>query len=213
MVESGVFDEEETKILLIGNTAELEEGLSQVDQHLRRRICGRVRHYLPGLKSHDLADCWQETLMAVFKAVRDGRFDPDRPLGPYLFSIAHAKGIDLLRRQTTRDKALTAVGETLQGTQCGEEWRQLSSSERSEALAIVRDGIGTLPDKQRVVFQAFMDNYPETKDMEVLRQEVSRMTGREETLVSIKRALQEGRNKVRQLLERKGYTIGKRGDA
>ena len=58
-----------------------------------------------------------------------------------------------------------------------------------------------------------MDNYPETKDMEVLRQEVSRMTGREETLVSIKRALQEGRNKVRQLLERKGYTIGKRGDA
>jgi hypothetical protein len=80
-------------------------------------------------------------------------------------------------------------------------------------MGLIRDAVSALPRKQRVVLQAFLDHYPETKDMEVLRQEVSRMTGVEETLAAVKRALQEGRNKVRQLLEKKGYTFGKRGDA
>ena len=212
-METSVFDEEETKLLLLGDADEMEKGLDLIHQHLKKRVCWRVRHYLPGLKPEDLADCWQETLTAVFKAAREGRFDPDRAMGPYLVTIAQRKGIDLLRRQTTRDEALTAVGESLRATESGRQWQGLSGPERNEAMGLIRDAVSALPQKQRVVFQAFLDHYPETKDMEVLRQEVSRMTGVEETLVAVKRALQEGRNKVRQLLERKGYTFGKRGDA
>jgi RNA polymerase sigma factor (sigma-70 family) len=212
-VETSVFDEEETKLLLLGDADEVGKGLDLIHQHLKKRVCWRVRHFLPGLKPEDLTDCWQETLTAVFEAASEGRFDADRALGPYLVSIAYRKGIDLLRRLTTRDQALTAVGESLRATKSGRQWQGLSGPERNEAMGLIRDAVSALPRKQRVVLQAFLDHYPETKDMEVLRKEVSRMTGVEETLAAVKRALQEGRNKVRQLLERKGYTFGKRGDA
>jgi hypothetical protein len=79
-------------------------------------------------------------------------------------------------------------------------------------MRIIREAISRLPQNQKVVFQAFLDHYPETMVMKVLRQEVISRTRREVTLASVKRALQEGRKKVRQQLERKGYTLGKRGD-
>jgi DNA-directed RNA polymerase specialized sigma24 family protein len=133
-------------------------------------------------------------------------------LMPLLCKIAYARATDHTRRRTTRDDALVAVGQMLQGTQAGQRWQRLDPAERNEAMALIRDAIATLPGKQREVFQVFIDGYPKTRSREVLREQVSEATGREETLVSVKRALQEGRAKVGEFLRRKGYDFERRGD-
>lgn len=53
----------------------------------------------------------------------------------------------------------------------------------------------------RVVYQTFVDHFPATEDMEALRQRVSDVTGCEETLATVKRALQEARRKIGDLLK------------
>jgi hypothetical protein len=70
-----------------------------------------------------------------------------------------------------------------------------------------------LPTRQQMALQVFVEHFPESQAMEVLRDEVGRRSGRVETLAAVKRALQEARATVRIFLRRKGYSIGKRGDA
>jgi DNA-directed RNA polymerase specialized sigma24 family protein len=190
----------------------LDRGLVLIHQHLQNRIVGWLRRRFPGMAPDDLADAWGETLVAVLMLARERRFDGDRPLMPLLCKIAYARATDHTRRRTTRDDALAAVGEMLRGTQAGRRWQRLDPAERNEVMALIRDAIATLPGKQREVFQAFINGYPETRSREVLREKVSEATGREETLVSVKRALQEGRAKVGEFLRRKGYDFERRGD-
>ena len=203
------FDEEQVRLLLIGTEEEIGQALSLIENHLRRRICVWLRKQQAWMSSEDLADAWQETLMGVCKAVRAKRFDANQPLIPWLLSIASARGIDQRRRKTSRKRALAAVGEALRGTRVGRVWEVRLAEERNEILACVRAEILRLPEKQRRVMQVFDEGYPDTKDMQVLRVEVSKVSGQEETLASVKRALQEARRKVRDCLKAKGYEIGK----
>jgi DNA-directed RNA polymerase specialized sigma24 family protein len=208
----GPFDEEAVRILLIGDDEEVDRGLVLIDQHLRNRIVGWLRRGFPGMAPDDLADAWGETLVGILRLARERRFDGDRPLIPLLCKIAYARATDHTRRRTSRDDVLAAVGEMLRATQAGRRWQRLDPAERNEFMALIRDAIATLPGKQKEVFQAFIDGYPETRSREVLRERVSEATGREETLVSVKRALQEGRAKVGEFLRRKGYDFERRGD-
>lgn len=208
----GQFDEEAVRILLIGDDEEIDQGLVLIHQHLQNRIVGWLRREFPGMAPDDLADAWGETLVGILRRARERQFDGDRPLMPLLCKIAYARATDHTRRRTTRDDALAAVGEMLRGTQAGRQWQRLDPAERNEVMALIRGAIATLPGKQREVFQAFIDGYPETRSREVLREKVSEATGREETLVSVKRALQEGRAKVGEFLRRKGYDFERRGD-
>jgi DNA-directed RNA polymerase specialized sigma24 family protein len=203
------FDEEQVRLLLIGTEEEIGQALSLIDNHLRRRICAWLRKQQAWMSSEDLADAWQETLMGVFKAVRAERFDPNLPLIPWLLSIASARGIDKRRRKISSERALAAVGEALRGTRLGRVWEVRLAEERNEILACVRTKILGMPEKQRRVMQVFDEGYPDTKDMQVLRVEVSKVSGQEETLASVKRALQEARLKLRECLKAKGYEIGK----
>lgn len=206
------FDEEGTRILLIGSDEEIDRGLVLIDQYLRGRLYGWLRKNFPGMSPEDLADAYGETLLDVLKAARGRRFDGDRPLMPWLCQIAYARAVDRTRRSTSRDAMLAAFGERLRNTQTGQRWKTLSPAERNEVMALIRDAIATLPGKQRQVFQVFIDQYPETSSMKVLRMRVSELTGQEQTLVQVKRAFQEGRAKVREFLRRKGYDFERQGD-
>ncbi len=212
VVPAHEFDDEEIRLLLIGTEEEIGRGLGLIDCHLRHGLCGWLRKQFPGIRPQDLADLWGETLLGVLKAVREGRFDGNRPLLPWLCQIARARAIDHLRRRTTQEQALAAVGETLKGTRTGQAWGDWSAVERREALALIQDAIATLSGRQRLVMQVFVDCYPASARMETLRQEVSRATGQVQTLASVKRALQEARAKARELLQHKGYDFGKRGN-
>jgi len=205
------FDDEQVRILLIGTTEEVDQGLTLIHTHLCRRICAwlRRRPWAAWMSSEDLADTWQDVLLGVLSAVRDGRFDADRPVIPLLLSIARARAIDRCRRKDSSERALAAVGEALQGTRVGLAWQARLARERQEMLACVREVVLGLPEKQRRVMQAFIDGYPDTASMETLRIEVSSVSGQEETVAAVKRALQEARQKVRERLRAQGFEIGK----
>jgi len=199
------FNDRRIRTLLLGGRAEVSDALEQIVCHLRDGVCGWTRKRFPGLAPEDLADVWQDTLVSVLKAVKSRRFDATRPLVPWLCTLAYRRAADLTRRRTSSSEVLERVGQQLAGTDVGERWSALSAMQREEALELAREHILTLPRMQRVVLQTFSDRYPETARMEVLRTEVSRVLGDDVTLAAVKRAVQEGRRKVREYFERRGY--------
>lgn len=201
-----MFDELEVRMCLAGGEEDkIAVGLEIIHKQLRGRLCAWIRKSFPGLTADDLATTWSETLLGILEVARAGRFDGERPLFPWLCQILKARAIDHLRRQTTREEALVAVGRALRSTQVGQFWRALDEVERNEVMALIREAINLLPTQQQTVFRIFVAQYPETKNMNVLQREVARVTGRAQTLAGVKRALQEGRHKVRAFLMRKGY--------
>lgn len=197
-------DEEEIRLLLVGGQAELQRGFELIDTLWRKPIGTRLRHWFPGLPADDLPEIWQDTLMGLLKAVQDETFDVDRPLEPYLWTIAKARATDRLRRAKPREAAIAAIAAGLRDSVLA----SITPAERGELREFLRLAVASLPHKQRVVLQVWIDGYPDTDDMQVLRREVSVVTGQEETLAAVKRALQEARKKARDFLTRKGYGMG-----
>jgi len=210
--QTQVFDDECVRILLIGSEDDIARAFSLIDEHLRKPMCAWIRERFPGMSSEDLADTWAEVLTNILQAVRAGRFDPDSTLIPFICQLARARAIDRIRRRTSLDAIIQAIGAALQGTAIGDYWRGMDVVDRRECMRAIRLAIAPLPRKQRIVLQEFCDGFPDTRSMEVLRKAVSDLTGTEETSASVKRALQEGRSKVRKSLELNGYGLGERGD-
>jgi DNA-directed RNA polymerase specialized sigma24 family protein len=206
------FAEEDVRGLLAGTDEQIAEALALIDRHLRRRLCGWLRRRFPGLPADDLANAWAETLVGAWQAARARRFDPGRPLLPWLCHIANARAVDHTRRAASRAEALAAVGAALRASQAGRRWQLLGAGEREEVLGLIRAAIEDLPGQQRRVLEVFVAHYPETRSRAAMLREVSRVTGRAETLAAVKRALQEGRRKVRAFLRGKGYAIELRGN-
>jgi len=204
-VLTDVFDEEGVKALLGGDDRSVAAALEAIARHLRDGLCAWLRRSFPGLSPEDLADVWQETLVGVLRAVREERLDLARPLVPWLCKVASRRAVDIMRRSATNESALAAVGERLSRSDSGARWSALSGDERREALELTLDHIRRLPAMQRAVLQVFSDHYPVTACMEVLRRRVGERLGRDVTLASVKRALQEGRRKLRDHLVQKGF--------
>jgi DNA-directed RNA polymerase specialized sigma24 family protein len=200
------FDEEQVRRLLTGGPAQIEQAVALIDLHLRNRFCASLRKRFPGMAPDDLADAWADTLLGVFLAARDRRFDGQRPLLPWLWTIASRQAIDHTRRATSREQLRAAVAEALRQTQTGRRWRSWSEAERNEVMRLIREAFTLLSYRQQVVFHVFVYHYPESGRMEVLRREVSELTKGPETVAGVKRALQECRQKVRAFLRAKGYT-------
>lgn len=207
MEATNSLDEERIRSLLLGGRREVAEALEEISAQLRDGICGWLRRSFPALSAEDLADVWQDTLLAVITALRRNRFDADRPLVPWLSAIASRRAIDLARRRSSHARALDVLGRELSRTAVGRRWALLGAAERREILDLLAAEIAGLPPRQRLVLRTFSLHYPETADMEVLRKRVSAALGEEATIASVKRALQEGRRKLRELFERKGYRV------
>ena len=76
--------------------------------------------------------------MAVLTAVRQNRFDANRPLIPWLCTIAYRRATDLTRRKSSHTDALAAVGREIAATSTGRRPKGLSSDERGEALELLQ---------------------------------------------------------------------------
>lgn len=202
------FDEEYVRLLLDGSEDEVREGVDLIHQHLCLGIVGWVRKKYPGLKPDVLEDVWSDTLSGVLRAKN---FDPEKPLIPWLCSIAYKRAADRVRRQKSADKLIDSIGRFLQNTQTGSEWNNLDSLERREVMDLIQKAISQLPTRQKLIMDVFVGNFPETESMSELQRLVSERTGRPETLAAVKRALQEARAKVRKLLGDNDYNFGKQG--
>lgn len=201
-------DENIRLMLIAGSDAEIRDAFVLIDKRLRVPICVWVRkRYYPGMSVDDLADMWADTMTELLKKVRDGKYEGDRKVFSDLCQIVSRNTIDLRRRHQSRDKAIAAVGNSLAGTLTGKRWREAQPEQRWEVLELIRQEAAKLPEKQRQVLEAFISNFPETRDMQVLRKYTSLLTGQEETLAAVKGALAVVRRKLKAVLSRKGYAI------
>lgn len=190
------FEDQEVRQLLMGEEDDLEAAFTQVDTHLRKRFVKGARERLPGLQPEDLADAWQETLKDLLQAVRSGRFDPDRELGPWLWTIFLRRAFDSVRRRESYESMMDRAREFHRGADIGGFLDQMGEEERKELLGRVRLAVDALPDRQRTVLQVFVEHFPLTQDKDLLRERVSEVTGRLETPHAVRRALWEARRRV-----------------
>ena len=209
MIVCEPFDEEYVRLLLDGSEDEVKEGIELIHHHLRFGICGWLRERFPGLQSADLEEVWADVITGILEA-KD--FDPEQPLLPFLCAIAFRRATDRLRRQDARDRLVDAVGGFLRNTKIGGTWSELNQLERCEVMELIRKAISQLPNRQKLVMDVFVGDFPETASMPELQRLVSERAGKPETLAAVKRALQEARAKVRKLLVDKGYNFGKQGE-
>ncbi len=200
-------DEDIRLLLACGDgDGDVLDGFTLIEQHLRDPVCGWVRlRKCPGISAEEMNDLWDETLVELLKQVRGGKYKGERKVFTDLCQIIKTNSIDRGRRKKSREDLAVAFGRTLQDTDTGQRWKGMQPAERRELQRLIQAAVATLPLKQRQVMEAFVANFPESRDMQKLRQSTGELTGTEETLASVKRALQEGRVKVRAVLRRKGY--------
>ena len=194
------FEDKAVRELLLGEEAGQAEAFAQLDAHLRKRFVQGARGRLPGMPPEDLADAWQETLKDLLHAVRTRTLDPVRELCPWLWKVFIRRVFDGLRSRKRYEGLLQRVRGRLAGT-AGDVLGRMDEEDRAQLLQSIRRAVGGLPPRQRTVIEVFVDHYPETQDLEALRDRVSKVTGRQETHAAVSRALQEARRKVGDVLK------------
>jgi RNA polymerase sigma factor (sigma-70 family) len=185
---------------------------SEFREYLFRYIkrCGRGF-----FKYQDLEDVFQQTAVAMYQRATKPSFCPRHTLGMGI-TIARNKSIDLLRKRGHKikldaDGILAAVAADTKGTEMLMRWQlHVSETEAKELREILIKFIATLPTRQRIVAQCFVDNFEdfhERKTYQPLAEAVSAITERTETVADVKSVWRYAREKIVEELQRRGYTF------
>lgn len=104
-----------------------------------------VLAYLRRYVGHDEAeDVLQRTFLDVWRGA--GRFDPDRHFSSWLFTIAHHRAVDALRRRRHDVLDVDTVRDLI-----GEDGRE--TAQRHAEAADLRAAMARLPDHERLVLE------------------------------------------------------------
>lgn len=179
----------------------------QIIQYIKRETWGRLR-------TDELMVAYQETMLAFIKLSRETGFDPTRPLR-IINCIARRKGFDQLRARrhrmsTNEEEFLGAVAASLKGSEAGGKWIFLTTSERREFSEIVLEEAAKLPERQKIVATCYIDVFEvviNEGSFRALAEEVSRVTGQQETVAAVKSAWHVARKKLAPVLQSRGYTF------
>jgi hypothetical protein len=162
----------------------------------------------------DREDILSQSLVGTARGVRarfrEGRLDLTTSIEPLFWCVLRSRKNDWLRGRSrlpipTSDEVLAVIASELHDGGTGDRWKVLGPLKKQEVMAIIRRAIDALPPGQKRTMGIYVNRFPLTKDMRVLRQEVSKMVGCDHTLSAVKRSLEEGRRKVRRALRSKGY--------
>jgi DNA-directed RNA polymerase specialized sigma24 family protein len=149
-------DPVEISILLIGDSKEQEQAISLIDKHFKKAIIYRIRETALSLAPDELLDVYQEVLLNVWNAAQQKRYDPDRPLLPFLSTLAERRACDRVRKNETKKayegRLLDEVSEGLKGTKIGEAWQIVAvKNEGRRMMDTIRRAIVRMPTRQRQV--------------------------------------------------------------
>lgn len=203
-------DPVEISILLIGNSKEQERAISLIDKHFKKAIIYKIRETAVSLAPDKLLDVYQEVLLNVWNAAQQERYDPDKPLLPFLFVLAQRRACDRVRKNETKKvyegRLLDEVSESLKGTKIGEAWQIVAAkNEGRRMMDIIRRAIIRMPTRQRQVASVVIEHFPDVLSPQDVSEIIYRTTGEKITVVAAKRAWQEARNKIRELLADAGF--------
>jgi DNA-directed RNA polymerase specialized sigma24 family protein len=202
-LESALRDNREVGIQLL--VAEFGEPVLRYIKHVTRGL----------LDPQELMVVYQETILGVIETVRRPGFDPCRPLR-VVYRIARNKGIDALRRRGLR--AATNEGAFLGNLPAGLKDADLGSraklglspAEAREFRQVLLEFVATLPPRQRLVAQCFVDNCDAFSERDIympLADAVSAVTGQTESVAAVKSDWRFAREKIAAELRRRGYTF------
>ena len=203
-------DTEEISILLIGNDEEQKLALELIHQYLKKLLIWKIRNSALGLTSEEVIEVYQELLITIWKSAQKKQYDPDKPLLPFLFTLAQRRAIDRIRKNTrnqkNEDELLDDVFKNLKNTKVGEAWQIVASSENgSKMMEIFRQTAVKMPLHQRQVASVMIDHFPDEIPLPELREEIYKRTGEQLTIIAVKSARREVRTKIRQQLIKAGY--------
>jgi hypothetical protein len=157
---------------------------------------------------------YQETIIGMLVKARESDFEPCRSLRMVL-TIARNKAIDLLRTRGHKinldeDAILDVVAADTKGSDILLQWRLHSCPiEARELREILSTFIATLPERQRIIAQCFIDNFEEFRQRDTYRplaDAVSAITGVTESVAGVKNDWRYAREKIIAELQRRGYT-------
>jgi hypothetical protein len=179
----------------------------QIIQYIKRETWGRLR-------PDELMVAYQETMLAFIRRVREEGFDPSRPLR-LVYCIARRRGFDQLRARrhrmsTNEEERLAAIAASLKDTEAGSKWLLLTPAQRKEFREIVLAEAAKLPERQKIVATCYVDCFEvviNEGSFRALAEEVSRVTGNQETVAAVKSAWHVARKKIAPALERRGYNF------
>jgi len=193
-----------------------EFGVQYLHSEYRERVFRHIKWVGRGfLTEHDLQDVYQETLIGVLARARRAGFEPCRSLRMVL-AIARNKAIDLLRQRGHKinldeDAILDVVAADTKGTDIYSQWRlHVFAVEQRELREILLEFIATLPERQRIVAQCFIDNFEDFRQRDTYRplaDAVGAITGITESVAAVKNDWRYARGKIIAELQRRGYTF------
>lgn len=205
-------DVEEISILLIGKEEEQNRAIELIHKHLRGAIAYEIRKSALSLSSEELAEAYSDVLTNIIEAAREGRYDPDSSFLPFLFTIARRRAIDKLRKKTTIKKneseLLDEIAYALKDSKVGEAWELVAQKNDGRRLMdVISKSIMRMPPRRRQVAQVMLDQYkyPEVPSIEEIREKIYEATREPITAVAVKRARQEVRKEIRDVLIDAGY--------
>ncbi len=140
-------------------------------------LCTRLLHH-----RHDAEDVTQEVFIRVFRSLR--RWDPSRPLRPWLMGIAVNRCRTWLARRARRPEPVDYLQDTVAGPE---------PDESAELLREVRDAVADLRAEYRTVFVLF---HEQARPYEEIALTVGRPVGTVKTWLH--RARLEILNRLRQ---------------
>jgi DNA-directed RNA polymerase specialized sigma24 family protein len=178
-------------------------------QHIRRAARGH-------LNQQEQMVVYQDTIVGMIEKAREPGFDSCRSLRMVL-AIAHNKTVDFIRARkkhrinTDYDAILDAVAADTKNTDLGFRWRAgVGSGEAKELWEILLEFLPTLPERQRVVAQCFIDNFEDFRPRGIykpLAEAVSAITGITESVADVKNDWRYAKEKIIAHLQELGYDI------
>ncbi|MHC4401369.1 MAG: RNA polymerase sigma factor [Planctomycetota bacterium] len=190
--------------------ADPEFGLVALDADFRKDIGRCIKSVGWSFDSHEIWDVYQQVLLELVEMVRKGTVDLNQPLLPLAKTIARRRAIDHLRRKGHRlkrnlDDVLETLAEKLTSSNLNLRWRYLDRLVQKEFRAALMEEVSQLPHKQRVVAEARVNHFED--GWEAVKEEVSRVTGKQETVVAVKSAWRDAKETLRDRLTRRKFNF------
>ena len=205
MKQTDEIDEYAKLLLIAGDEEEVRQGLRLAAETFQVPVHAFLKRKFCGITADERMDAWQETFRHLACAALARTLKVEGKLSSWLCTVAKCRFLDHLRARKRRPLSMEDLGAPLRDTRTGEAWARLAESERSTVERLVAEQIRDLPPQQQLVLSVYVNGLPETDDHEELRRQINTRAGTEVTMAAVKRALQEGREKMRAALARHGY--------
>jgi RNA polymerase sigma factor (sigma-70 family) len=192
-------------------------GVHHLHSEYREQVYQRILRAARGhLNRQELLVVYQDTIAGVIERTRGPDFDPFGSLR-MVYTIARNKTVDFLRdRKKHRipedhDAILDQLAARTRYTDLGLRWRQaIGPAEAKELREILLKFFPTLPERQRVVAQCYVDNFGDFRPRDIfepLAAAVSAVTGITESAADVKNDWRYAKEKIIAHLQGLGYNI------